>query len=112
MSRRWPRGTRVGSPAGQRTSSGCAAPAAPASGDCSGADLALEVLRDALEILHEGAELELAGLFIGCAEDRRGMHGRHHRRQTGSLDELAALQAHPEVATEERLGGGRSEQDK
>ena len=49
MSRRWPRATRGGSPAGQRTRSWAARSAAPASGGCSGADLTLQVLRDAFE---------------------------------------------------------------
>src|SRR2546427_3768713 len=38
------------------------------------------------------------------------MHRRRHWWQTGPLDELAALQAHPEVAAQQGLRGGRPQQ--
>src|SRR5256886_2783758 len=39
------------------------------------------------------------------------MHRRHHRWQTGPLNELAALHAHAEVTAKQRLGRGRPQQD-
>src|SRR5256885_1382177 len=39
------------------------------------------------------------------------MHRRHHRWKAGPLHELAALHAHAEVAAEQRLGRGRTQQD-
>src|SRR3984893_9911578 len=109
-SRRSARAIPVGSRAGQRTRSLAGRSAAPGCGDCSGADLTPQVLHDALQILDEGAHLELAGLVVGRAQDRRGMDGRHDWGQTGSLDELAAMQAHPEVAAAERLGSSGAKQ--
>src|ERR1700704_1939214 len=38
------------------------------------------------------------------------MYGRHHRWQTGPLDELATLQSHTEVAAEQRLRGGGAQE--
>ena len=39
------------------------------------------------------------------------MHRRHHRWKAGPLHELGALHAHAEVAAEQRLGRGRTQQD-
>src|SRR2546430_10127113 len=106
MFRRLPPAIRAGLHAGQRTRSSAGRSAEPVSGGCSGADLTPQVLRDALQILNEGTHLERTRLVIGRTQDRRGMHGRHHGRQTWPLDELAALEGHPEVTAEKRLGGG------
>ncbi len=69
-SRRWLRVIHAGSLGGRRTRSWDGRSDAPAFGDCSGVDLALQMLRDVLEILHEGTHLEFASLVVGRAQDR------------------------------------------
>ena len=70
MSRRWLRAIRGGSRGGRRTRSWDGRLDGPDYGDCSGVDLALQVLRHALEILDERTHLEFAGLVVGRPQDR------------------------------------------
>src|SRR5256885_5422819 len=52
------------------------------------------------EVPDEGLHFDLAALVIRRPEDRRGVDRGHHQRETRALDELAALEAHPERSEE------------
>ena len=68
----------------------------------------LEVRGDRPQVADEFPQLRVP---VVCAQDRRRMDGRDHDRRQVGLDRLTSALRHPELATEERLGGRGAEAD-
>jgi hypothetical protein len=66
----------------------------------------LQNASDLLEIGDEADHFLVAGIFIGRAQDRRGMYGSRNIRRESGLDKFAAMLGDAKIFAEQGLSCG------